>query len=153
MHENFSCAMKWHHSNFVFGACAQSYRSCKDSAKHNELFRCPCVYICGCQVQFIICETREYTEVLFRVSTMGITMLRRHVIEFTRNSRSVWSTQTGYDGRAIQRGWELQIQSDGSFAFCAAELSVIVFGVNSLGSVFKQVSWSIVPNESSEAFA
>ncbi len=29
---------------------------------------------------------------------------------------------------------------------------MIVFGVNSLGSVFKQVSWSIVPNESSEAF-
>ena len=29
---------------------------------------------------------------------------------------------------------------------------MIVFGVNPLGSVFKQVSWSIVPNESSEAF-
>ncbi len=30
---------------------------------------------------------------------------------------------------------------------------MIVFGVNSLGNVFKQVSWSIVLNESSEAFA
>ena len=29
---------------------------------------------------------------------------------------------------------------------------MIVFGVNSLGSVFKQASWSIVPNESAEAF-
>ncbi len=56
-------------------------------------------------------------------------------------------------GRAIQSKWELQIQSDGSFAFCSAEIGVIVFGVNSLGSVFKQVSWSIVPNESSDAFA
>ncbi len=46
-----------------------------------------------------------------------------------------------------------QIQSDSSFAFCSAEIGVIVFGINSLGSVFKQVSWSIVPNESSEAFA
>ena len=55
-------------------------------------------------------------------------------------------------GRAIQCEWELQIQLDGSFAFCSAEIGVIVFGVNSLGSVFKQVSWSIVPNESSEAF-
>ena len=56
-------------------------------------------------------------------------------------------------GRAIQREWELQIQSDSSFAFCSAEIGVIVFGVNSLGSVFKKASWSIVPNESSEAFA
>jgi hypothetical protein len=47
---------------------------------------------------------------------------------------------------------ELQIQLDGSFAFCSAEIGVIVLGVNSLGSVFKQVSWSIIPNESSEAF-
>jgi hypothetical protein len=31
-------------------------------------------------------------------------------------------------------------------------LSIPVFCVNSLGSVFKQVSWSIVPNESAEAF-
>ncbi len=45
-------------------------------------------------------------------------------------------------GRAIQSEWELQIQSDGSFAFCSAEIGVIVFGVNSLGSVSKQVSWS-----------
>jgi hypothetical protein len=51
-------------------------------------------------------------------------------------------------GSAIQYEWELQIQSDGSCAFCSAEIGVIVFGVNSLGSVFKQVSWSIVPNES-----
>ncbi len=56
-------------------------------------------------------------------------------------------------GSAIQSKWEVQIKSDGSFAFCSAEIGVIVFGVNSLGSVFKQVSWSIVPNESSEAFA
>jgi hypothetical protein len=55
-------------------------------------------------------------------------------------------------GRAIQSEWEVQIQSDGSFAYCSAEIGVIVFGVNSLGSVFEQVSWSIVPNESSEAF-
>ena len=56
-------------------------------------------------------------------------------------------------GRAIQCEWELQIQSDGSFAFCSADIGVIVFGVNSLGSVFKQVSFSIVPNESSDVFA
>ncbi len=37
-------------------------------------------------------------------------------------------------GRAIQSEWEVQIQSDGSFAFCSAEIDVIVFGVNSLGS-------------------
>ncbi len=55
-------------------------------------------------------------------------------------------------GSAIQSEWELQIQSDGSFAFCSAEIGMIVFGVNSLCSVFKQVSWSIVQNESSEAF-
>ncbi len=32
--------------------------------------------------------------------------------------------------RAIQSGWELQIQADSSFVFCAADLSVIMFGVN-----------------------
>ncbi len=46
----------------------QSYRSCKDSEKHDELFRCPCAYLCGCQqqcqVQFKICETRDYSKVM-----------------------------------------------------------------------------------------
>ncbi len=32
-------------------------------------------------------------------------------------------------GRAIQSGWKLQIQVDGSFSFCEAELGVIVFGL------------------------
>jgi hypothetical protein len=55
-------------------------------------------------------------------------------------------------GRAMQTGWELQVQADGSFDFCAAKLGVIVFGVNSLRGIFRPVSWSLVPNESSEAF-
>ncbi len=59
-----SCNMEWYHSSFVFGACAQSYRSCKDSEKHDKLFRCPCTYLCSCQVQFKICETRDYTKVM-----------------------------------------------------------------------------------------
>ncbi len=46
----------------------------------------------------------------------------------------------------------MQIQSDGSFAFCSADIGVIVFSVKSFGSVFKQVLWSIVPNKSSAAF-
>jgi hypothetical protein len=36
---------------------------------------------------------------------------------------------------------------------CASDFGVIVFGVNSLRGIFRPVSWSIVPNESSEAFA
>ncbi len=60
----FSCNMKWHLSDFGFGACAQSYCSCKDSEKHNELFRCPCSFLCGCQVQFKICEMKNCTKAL-----------------------------------------------------------------------------------------
>jgi hypothetical protein len=40
----FSSNREWHYSDIVFGACAQSYRSCKDSEKHDELFRCLCAY-------------------------------------------------------------------------------------------------------------
>jgi hypothetical protein len=76
-------------------------------------------------------------------------------VTFTHNFTEPSTPQLMFDlGRAIQSKWEVQIQSDGSFgrsAFCSAEIGVIVFGVNSLGSVFKQVSR--FPNESSEAFA
>ncbi len=47
-------------------------------------------------------------------------------------------------GSADSVGWQLCV--------LLAERGVIVFGANSLGSVFKQASWSIVPNELSEAF-
>ncbi len=56
-------------------------------------------------------------------------------------------------GRAIGSGWELHIQADGTFGLCASHIGVIVFGVNSLRGIFRPVSWSIVANESSEAFA
>ena len=56
-------------------------------------------------------------------------------------------------GRAIGSGWELHIQSDGTFGLCASDIGVIVFGVNSLRGIFRPVWWSIVANESSEAFA
>jgi hypothetical protein len=56
-------------------------------------------------------------------------------------------------GRAIGSKWELHIQSDGTFGLCASDIGVINFGVNSLRGIFRQVSWSIVANESSEAFA
>ena len=56
-------------------------------------------------------------------------------------------------GRAIGSGWQLHIQADGTFGFCASDIGVIVFGVNSLRCIFRPVSWSIVANESSEAFA
>ena len=55
-------------------------------------------------------------------------------------------------GRAMQSGWELQVQADGSFEFCASKLGVIIFGVNSLRHIFRPVSWALVPSESSEAF-
>ena len=55
-------------------------------------------------------------------------------------------------GRAMQTGWELQVQADGSFDYCESKLGVIVFGVHSLRGIFRPVSWSLVPNESSEAF-
>ncbi len=56
-------------------------------------------------------------------------------------------------GRAIGSGWKLLIQADGTFGLCASDIGVIVFGVNSLRGIFRPVSWSIVANESSEAFA
>ncbi len=56
-------------------------------------------------------------------------------------------------GRAIGSGWQLHIQSNGTFGMCASDIGIIVFGVNSLRSIFRPVSWSIVANESSEAFA
>ncbi len=56
---------------FVFGACAQSYRSCKDSEKLDEIFRCPCAFLCGCQVHFKICETRDYTKVMISAQFSG----------------------------------------------------------------------------------
>ncbi len=56
-------------------------------------------------------------------------------------------------GRAIGSGWELYIQSDGTFGLCASDIGAIVFGVDSLRGIFRPVSWSIVANESSEAFA
>jgi len=55
-------------------------------------------------------------------------------------------------GSAIQSGWEMQLQADGSFNFCASNFGIILFCVNSLRSIFRYVAWSIVPNESSEAF-
>ena len=51
--------------------------------------------------------------------------------------------------RAMQSGWELQVQADGSFEFCASKLGVIIFGVNSLRHIFRPVSWALVPSESS----
>ena len=54
--------------------------------------------------------------------------------------------------RLIATGWELQIQADGSYDFCASQLGVIAFGVNSLRGICRPVSWSLVRNESSEAF-
>ncbi len=48
---------------------------------------------------------------------------------------------------AIVSGWELQVQADWSFDFCASKLGVITFGVNSLRGIFQHVSWSIVPDE------
>ncbi len=265
-----TCNREWYYSDFVFGACAQSYRSCKDSEKHDELFRCPCAYLCGCQVQFQICATREYTKEMvsgkrdgnshvetvrdkvyqklsltqtgalrratkvapnetarqiarnpsnlspdkcmpsdpssIRAAQRFVSQERRMLalqqtqgVKLDKTSWSMASLGSQFDlakliamhndegddfhfdlhtiicirsqwqggvtftelstpqimfnlGRAIQSEWKLQIQSDGSFAFCSAEIGVIVFGVNSLGSVFKLVSWSIVPNESSEAF-
>jgi hypothetical protein len=56
-------------------------------------------------------------------------------------------------GRAIGSGWHLHIQADGNFAMCASDFGVVVFGVNAQRCIFRSVSWSIVPNESSEAFA
>jgi hypothetical protein len=55
---------------------------------------------------------------------------------------------------AIGSGWQLHIQWDGTFGMCASDIGVIqvVFGVNSLRGIFRPVSWSIVANESSEAF-
>ena len=35
-------------------------------------------------------------------------------------------------GRGMQTGWELQVQADGSFDFCASKLGVVVFGIHSL---------------------
>jgi hypothetical protein len=54
--------------------------------------------------------------------------------------------------RAIASGWELQIQADESYDFCSSELGVIVLGVNSLRGIFRPVSWSLVRNESLDAF-
>ena len=56
-------------------------------------------------------------------------------------------------GRAIQSGWNLHFQGDGSFDYCSSKLGVIVMGVNSLRGIFRPVSWSMVPNESAQAFA
>ncbi len=56
-------------------------------------------------------------------------------------------------GRAIGSGWELHLQTDGTFGLCASDIGIIVFGVNSLRGIFRPVSWSIIANESSEAFA
>ena len=56
-------------------------------------------------------------------------------------------------GRAIQSGWSLHFQGDGSFDYCSSKLGVIVMGVNSLRGIFRPVSWSMVPNESAQAFA
>jgi hypothetical protein len=39
-------------------------------------------------------------------------------------------------GRAIRSGWQLHIQSDGTFGLCASYIGVIVFGVNSLPCIF-----------------
>ena len=55
-------------------------------------------------------------------------------------------------GLAIQSGWSLHFQADGSFDYCSSKLGVILFGVNSLRGIFRPVSWSMVPNESAQAF-
>ena len=55
-------------------------------------------------------------------------------------------------GRAIQSEWEIELQTDGSFNFCDKEFGLIAIGVNSLRSIFRQISFSIVPSESAEAF-
>jgi hypothetical protein len=55
--------------------------------------------------------------------------------------------------RVLQSGWPMQVQTDGSFDFCDRKLGMIVFGVNSLRGKFRPVSWSLVPNESSDAFS
>lgn len=71
----------------------------------------------------------------------GVTFMEMTTLHFILNM-----------ARAIACEWPLQVQADGSFDFCDRTLGVIVFGVNSLRGKFRPVSWSLVPNESSEAF-
>jgi hypothetical protein len=42
--------------------------------------------------------------------------------------------------RALQHGWPMQVQADGSYDFCNSKLGVIVFGINSLRGKLLSVS-------------
>ena len=50
-------------------------------------------------------------------------------------------------GRAIQSGWEVQLQSNGSFNHCSADFGLIAYGLNSLHCQCRTISYSIVPSE------
>ncbi len=50
-------------------------------------------------------------------------------------------------GRAIQSGWEVQLQSYGSFNHCSADFGIIAYGLNSLRCQCRIISYSIVPSK------
>ena len=55
--------------------------------------------------------------------------------------------------KAINSGWQVQIQADATFKVCREDVALLGFGVNSMGAKYNLCALSITPQENKKAYS
>ncbi len=90
----------------------------------------------------ITCDSTGHSSLLTEL-ILTFSLFQGH-LEFFMVVSSMWMPLN--IGRALNSGWELQLQVDATFKVCTEAIGVLGFGVNSLGAHMNLVCAALIPD-------